>query len=89
MTNRKFVASVILTIMDALVFVLCVDKGLQPVAIVGACYVALRLFSQDAHSAVNLIEPVGNAVVEGVKALVNKAKEAKKDPELLELHDNV
>lgn len=89
MENRKFVGSVILTVLDALVFILCVDRGLAPVTVVGACYVALRLFSADAHEAVNLIGPFGDTVIEAGKGLVDKVKDSKKDPELIEMHDNV
>lgn len=50
----SFIWSVIMTIMDIVVFALCVDKGLTPVTIVGACYIALRWFSLDAQTAIGL-----------------------------------
>lgn len=88
MNNRKFVASVILTIMDALVFMLCVDTGFTPIAAVGACYVALRLFTKDGYQAVNLIGTFGDTCIDAGKALVDKYRESKKTP-AIELHDNV
>ena len=51
--KKNFLIMTLLTAMDIVVFILCVDKGLTPVGIVGACYMALRMFSRDAQAAID------------------------------------
>ena len=79
MKKETFIGSAILTVMDITVFCLCVDKGLTPVAIVGACYIALRYFSRDAQNAVNLINPAIDIAVDWLKKTKKKFDERKEE----------
>lgn len=79
MENRTFVKSLVLTAMDILVFILCVDTGFTPVGIVGACYIALRLFNRDSIQAVNLLGTFGDYVIESGRRLTEKFKESRKE----------
>lgn len=73
---RNFIFSAALTVMDIVVFGLCVDKGLSPVSIVGACYIALRLFGKDSQNAVNLLEPFCDKIGDLIKQLKAKYAES-------------
>ena len=79
MANKNFAMSCILTAMDALVFILCVDRGLSPIAVVGACYVALRLFGRDSQNAVNLIGPAMDKAAEWMNSAKEKMEARKED----------
>lgn len=81
---NKFVMSCILTVMDILVFALCVDKGLSPVGIVGACYIALRLFGKDSQEAVNLAEPAMAKLKSWLKEQEEKRKEVTSEEDITE-----
>ena len=81
--SRKFYFSCILTFMDVLVFALCVDKGLTPAGIIGACYIALRCFGKDSQEAVNLAVPA----MKGIEKWVSEQKvkmEARKEDDASE-----
>lgn len=77
--KNNFYLSCILTVMDIVVFCLCVDKGLTPVAIVGACYIALRCFSKDSQDAVNLINPAIDTAIAWFKNAKQKFDERKEE----------
>ena len=70
----KFFNNIVLTMMDVLVFVLCVDKGLTPVTIVGACYIALRLFGRDSQTAIASFDGASASVRKFIEKLVNKIR---------------
>lgn len=84
--KKNFIVSCILTGMDILVFCLCVDKGLQPVSIVGACYIALRCFSRDAQDAIKQNDEFFASVLDKIAALKDKIHR-KEDNELIEIED--
>ena len=79
MNKKSFIMSCVLTGMDVLVFALCVDKGLTPVTLVGACYIALRLFGRDSQSAVALWEPAMEKFNLWVKAQEQKLQDRKEE----------
>lgn len=64
----------VLTVMDAVVFVLCVDQGLTPVTIVGAVYVALRVFAFDGFQLVQSCGPMASIVDESITEAVEKSR---------------
>ena len=74
---KNFVWSCVLTGMDILVFCLCVDKGLTPVTLVGACYIALRCFGRDSQAAVALWETAADKATSWLKAQEQKLQERK------------
>lgn len=82
--NKNFVSSCILTGMDILVFALCVDRGLTPVSIVGACYIALRCFGKDSQNAVNLAEPAMAKFKSWLKEQQEKRKEVNLEEDVTE-----
>ena len=77
MTKKNFIWSCILTAMDILVFALCVDRGLSPIAIVGACYIALRCFGKDSQDAVNLAQPAMARFESWLRGQYSKLQERK------------
>ena len=70
----KFYKSLIFTLMDILVFILCVDQGLAPVTIVGACYIALRLFGKDSQNMIATVDDAGMTAKNTLIKLVDKIR---------------
>lgn len=79
MNRKNFLMMALLTVMDIVVFILCVDKGLTPVTIVGACYMALRCFSRDAQNAIDASDDFVTSVVDRFKNWRQRLKEKKEE----------
>lgn len=86
MTKKNFLINAALTAMDIVVFILCVDKGLTPVTIVGACYMALRVFSRDAQAAIDASDEWISSIHEKFVSWKEnrKLKETEEDPEVVD-----